>query len=73
MVSYPDVQKKAQEEIDRVIKGNRLPEYSDQKHLPYVQAIVREVIRWKPIVPLGLPHASNDDDIYKGFFIPKGK
>ncbi|KJA19119.1 hypothetical protein HYPSUDRAFT_44581 [Hypholoma sublateritium FD-334 SS-4] len=72
MVLYPDIQKKAQEEIDCITKGNRLPEYSDQIHLPYIQAIIREVIRWKPIVPLGLAHANNDDDIYKGYFIPKG-
>lgn len=73
MVLYPDIQKKAQEEIDRVTKGNRLPEYSDQINLPYIQAIIREVIRWKPIVPLGLAHANNDDDVYKGYFIPKGE
>ncbi|KAF8190471.1 cytochrome P450 [Pholiota molesta] len=67
MISFPDVQKKAQSEIDRVVGSDRLPNYSDQASLPYVTAVLREVIRWKPLVPLGLPHASKDDDIYQGF------
>jgi cytochrome P450 len=73
MISFPDVQKKAQSEIDRVVGSDRLPNYSDQASLPYVTAVLREVIRWKPLVPLGLPHASKDDDIYQGYYIPKGK
>lgn len=43
MVLYPEVQIKAQAEIDRVTEGTRLPEYDDQKSLPYMQAVIREV------------------------------
>ncbi|KAF8174065.1 cytochrome P450 [Pholiota molesta] len=71
MISFPDVQKKAQSEIDHVVGNDRLPNYDDQSSLPYVTAILREVVRWKPMVPLGLPHASKDDDIYQGYYIPK--
>ncbi|KAF8174079.1 cytochrome P450 [Pholiota molesta] len=71
MITFPDIQKKAQSEIDRVIGGDRLPNYDDQLSLPYVTAVLREVVRWKPLVPLGLPHASKNDDIYQGYYIPK--
>ena len=53
MTLYPDVQRKAQEEIDRVVGNSRLPDYSDQDELPYVQAVLKEVLRWHPVTPLG--------------------
>jgi len=52
MVNYPDVQRRAQEELDRVLQG-RLPQLSDEADLPYISAIVKETTRWKPVVPLG--------------------
>ncbi len=73
MASYPEIQRKAQEEVDRVTGGQRLPEFDDRIHMPYTQAIVREVLRWRPLFPLGLPHASMEDDVYNGYFIPKGE
>ncbi|KAF8872239.1 cytochrome P450 [Infundibulicybe gibba] len=72
MATHPDVQRKAQDELDAVIGNDRLPELGDRSSLPYVEAIYRELMRWQPVVPLGVPHTSNTDDIYKGFFIPKG-
>ncbi|KJA23110.1 hypothetical protein HYPSUDRAFT_602382 [Hypholoma sublateritium FD-334 SS-4] len=72
MASFPEIQKKAQEEVDRVTGGQRLPEYDDRAHLPYTEAIIREVLRWRPLFPLGLPHASMEDDVYSGYYIPKG-
>ena len=72
MILYPDVQKRAQEEVDRVTGCKRLPEYEDQESMPYIKALVREVVRWKPLLPLGLAHANNKSDTYKGYFIPKG-
>lgn len=53
MAKYPHVQKRAQEEIDRVVGNERLPLLQDRQHLPYVDAIMSEVLRWKPAVPLG--------------------
>lgn len=53
MVLYPEVFKKAQEELDRVVGQYRLPEFSDQDDLPYISAIVKESLRWNPVVPTG--------------------
>ena len=54
MTLHPAVQLKAQSELDRIVGRNRLPEFSDRPHLPYIEAILKEVLRWKPLVPLGM-------------------
>ncbi|KJA29517.1 hypothetical protein HYPSUDRAFT_33010 [Hypholoma sublateritium FD-334 SS-4] len=72
MAKYPEVQSKAQTEIDQVIGSTRLPEFDDRSALPYLEAIYREVMRWSQSLPLGVPHALTEDDYYKGYFIPKG-
>lgn len=72
MVLCPDVQKRAQAELDSVIGRDRLPTFEDRASLPYIDAIVRETFRWQPVVPLGVPHAASCDDVYDDYFIPKG-
>lgn len=72
MVMFPDVLRKAQEEIDRVIGTDRLPQSSDQDRLPYIQCLVREAYRWVPALPMGLPHVMTEDVMYDGNLIPKG-
>ncbi|KAH9162257.1 cytochrome P450, partial [Lactarius sanguifluus] len=72
MTLYPEVQRKAQAEIDRVIGTLRLPDFSDQDALPYVQAVFKEVLRWHPVTPLGVPHKVMVSDIYEGYYIPAG-
>ncbi|OCB88748.1 cytochrome P450 [Sanghuangporus baumii] len=72
MTMYPEIQRKAQEEIDRVVGSDRIPGFEDRDNLPYVDAVVKEVLRWHPIGPMGLPHTSTEDDVYEGYFIPKG-
>lgn len=52
MVLHPEVQKKAQAEIDQVVGRDRLPVYSDRSRLPYVDAVMKEVLRWHPPVPM---------------------
>ncbi|EUC60772.1 cytochrome P450 family protein [Rhizoctonia solani AG-3 Rhs1AP] len=71
MAMHPEIQARAQAEIDAVI-GTRLPEIADQSSLPYVRRIVKEVFRWRMVLPLALPHACIQDDTYKGYHIPKG-
>ncbi|KZS88711.1 cytochrome P450 [Sistotremastrum niveocremeum HHB9708] len=71
MTLNPDVQSRAQEEIDRVVGRNRLPTISDRYKLPFVEALLKEVLRWHPSAPLCLPHRVLRDDIYEGMFIPK--
>ncbi|OJT08570.1 O-methylsterigmatocystin oxidoreductase [Trametes pubescens] len=72
MAMYPDVQRKAQGELDRVVGRTRLPDFEDRNNLPYVNAIVKELTRWNVVAPMGLPHAALEDDEYNGYFIPKG-
>jgi len=69
---HPDIQTKAQEELDAVTGKERLPTFEDRPQLPFVDAVCKELQRWRPSVPLGVPHATTEDDVYKGFFIPKG-
>ncbi|CAA7263055.1 unnamed protein product [Cyclocybe aegerita] len=72
MAISPDVQKKAQAEIDRVVGTNRLPDFTDRPSLPYIEAIYREVMRFCPPLPIGLMHTLAEDDVCGGYFIPKG-
>ncbi|KZV64301.1 cytochrome P450 [Peniophora sp. CONT] len=72
MLVYPDVQKRAQRELDVVVGRARTPTFADMPHLPYISAMVKEVVRWGPLAPLGVPHRSTEDDVYEGYFIPKG-
>lgn len=53
-MTHPDIQKKAQNELHTVIGERRLPMLNDRPNLPYVEAIVKEVLRWQPVTPLGM-------------------
>ncbi len=72
MVTYPAVQARAHAELDEVVGRARPPTFADVPSLPYIHAMVKETLRWSPIAPLGVPHASTADDWYEGVFIPKG-
>ena len=54
MVLNPNAQKLAQAELDSVIGTDRLPDFTDEAVLPYVTALMKEVLRWRPAVPLGM-------------------
>lgn len=71
MTLFPEVQHKAQEELDRVVGTSRLPTYEDRQNLPYIDALMKEVLRWHPIVPMGLPHKTDQEDVINGYLIPK--
>ncbi|KIJ23887.1 hypothetical protein M422DRAFT_195388, partial [Sphaerobolus stellatus SS14] len=68
----PEVMRKAQQELDKVVGPNRLPEFADLPALPYIDAILKETLRWFPVVPSALPHATIADDFYEGYAIPAG-
>jgi cytochrome P450 len=72
MTLYPEVQRKAQAELDQIVGNSRLPDFSDEATLPYVQAVLKEVLRWHPVAPLGVPHRVIESDIYEGYYIPAG-
>lgn len=72
MASNPEVQQKAQAELDGVVGPHRLPEFADKDSLPYICALLKELLRWRSVLPMGIPHSSIQDDEYQGYFIPKG-
>ncbi|THU99931.1 cytochrome P450 [Dendrothele bispora CBS 962.96] len=72
LVCYPEIQKKAQAELDGVVGQGRLPDFGDRKGLPYIECILKETHRMWPSLPLGVDHYSISDDVYEGYFIPKG-
>ncbi|EDR09338.1 uncharacterized protein LACBIDRAFT_248749 [Laccaria bicolor S238N-H82] len=72
MAMYPEVLRKAQAEIDAVVGINRLPDFNDHPYLPYINAIIKEMMCWQLVLPLGFAHMATEDDEYDGYFIPKG-
>jgi cytochrome P450 len=73
MLLFPEVKKKAQDEIERVVGKDRLPTLEDEPALQYIRGCVKESLRWMPTTILGsVPHAVTRDDVYMGYKIPKG-
>ncbi|OJT11091.1 O-methylsterigmatocystin oxidoreductase [Trametes pubescens] len=72
MARERDVLRKAQEELDRVVGRERLPDFRDRESLPYVNAILEEVYRWNPPLPMAVPHRVTEDDRYREYDIPAG-
>ena len=76
MIAFPKVQRRAQVEIDAVVGRNlgrnRLPTFADAPRLPYVCAIIKEILRWRPGLPFGAPHVATEEDWYEGMYILKG-
>ncbi|KAJ8454431.1 hypothetical protein ONZ45_g19310 [Pleurotus djamor] len=71
MVLYPGVQEKVHAEMDRVLGPGILPTFADRVNLPYFEAVILEVLRWRPPTAIGVPHSVMRDDIYNDYFIPK--
>ncbi|KDQ07018.1 hypothetical protein BOTBODRAFT_39161 [Botryobasidium botryosum FD-172 SS1] len=72
MVLYPEVQKRAQAEIDRVVGKDRLPTFEDRAEMPYMDCVVKEILRWKVVSPLAIPHRAMEVDYFQDYWIPKG-
>ncbi len=68
MALFPDVAKKAQAEIDAVVGNDRLPTFADREHLPYVDALAKEVLRWNTVVPTGMRLTSSTNLRLKFYF-----
>ncbi|KAK7052824.1 hypothetical protein VNI00_004143 [Paramarasmius palmivorus] len=71
MICHPEIQRKGQEELDRVVGQDRLPTFDDKENLPYVYAIINEVMRYQPVNPAALAHLVSEEDEYNGYRIPK--
>ncbi|KAK7045037.1 cytochrome P450 [Favolaschia claudopus] len=73
MALYPEVQATAQAELDKVISAHgQVPQLSDRPSLPYIECVLREVLRWNPVTPLGVAHLLTEDDVYKGYNLAVG-
>lgn len=69
MVMHPDVQRRAQAEIDSVVGKDRLPTIEDKEDLPYIRSIVAEIFRWHTPGPLGMfPHSIYNRGVLDSFF-----
>ena len=79
MIRHPDVQHKAQAEVDLITGGCWIPGLNDRwvhgqegrAQFPYVECLVKELLRFNPVVPL-VPHSVLEDQVYGGYLIPKG-
>ncbi|KAF9468328.1 cytochrome P450 [Collybia nuda] len=72
MAKYPKVQEAIKKEIDQVVGGERLPTFQDRVNLPYVNATIKEALRWKAALPLGFARTVKNDDFFQGYYIPAG-
>lgn len=72
MTRHPEILKQAQKELDTVLGDARLPTFNDRPNLPYTEAVVKEVLRFHPVVPMSFAHVSTQADRYDCYSIPKG-
>ncbi|KAJ2934996.1 hypothetical protein H1R20_g2118, partial [Candolleomyces eurysporus] len=72
LLEYPEVLKKAQAQIDTVVKPGQLPDLEDEPSLPYITAIVNETLRWRDVAPIAIPHLLTAEDEYRGYRLPAG-
>ncbi|KAF8684901.1 cytochrome P450 family [Rhizoctonia solani] len=72
MAKHPEIQERAQKEIDAVVGADRLPTVADRPCLPFVERLMTEVVRWHPSAPFGAPHICTEENEYRGYRIPKG-
>uniref|UniRef100_W5M2Y9 Uncharacterized protein n=1 Tax=Lepisosteus oculatus TaxID=7918 RepID=W5M2Y9_LEPOC len=71
MAKYPHIQKKVQEEIEKVV-GTKQPRAEHRRSMPYTDAVIHEIQRLANVVPLNLPHMTAADVHFQGYFIKKG-
>ncbi|KZP07622.1 cytochrome P450 [Athelia psychrophila] len=72
LLNNPEALRKAREEIDREVGPHRMPTFDDEPKLPYLIACVKESLRVRPPIPLGMPHSLEQDDTWNGYHIPGG-
>jgi cytochrome P450 len=73
LVTHPETLEAAHAELDHVVGKQRMPTFEDEAQLPYIRALCKETLRWRPVAVLGgTPHATSEADTYEGYHIPKG-
>ncbi|XP_064113300.1 cytochrome P450 2L1-like isoform X1 [Macrobrachium nipponense] len=71
MAAFPDVQRKLQQEIDKVLQKDVLPTLEDRQSMPYTEAVVNEVLRKSSLTNIGVAHSAVKDTTLSGYRIPK--
>ncbi|XP_073442599.1 cytochrome P450 2K1-like [Dendrobates tinctorius] len=71
VMKYPEIQKKVQSEIDKVI-GSNAPQAIHRREMPYTEAVIHEIQRFGNLVPTNVPHATTQDVSFRGYLLPKG-
>jgi cytochrome P450 len=72
MIMYPEAQRRGREEIYRLLGSSRLPTFGDRENLPYIDAILKESMRWHPAIPIGGGRIMTRDEILDGYVLKKG-
>lgn len=72
MVQHPNVQAKAQAELDAIIGKGQLPTFGIEASLPYLAAVLKECMRWQPVAPIAVPRQLSVADEYRGYHLPVG-
>lgn len=71
MAAHPEVQKKVQSEIDNVVGRERMPSWDEHEKMPYTEAVIMELMRWRTIIPINILRYTLWDTTLNGYFIPK--
>ncbi|KAF2355077.1 Cytochrome P450 [Trinorchestia longiramus] len=71
MVMYPEVQAQVHRCLDEVVPNTRLPSLADRTQLPYVDAMLLDVMRLSSLAPIAIPHRATADVHFEGYTIPK--
>lgn len=72
LLNHPDAMRKGQHAVDTVCNGTRMPTFEDVQQMPYVRQIVKETLRWRPPILMGIPHVNLAEDKVGEFTIPAG-
>ena len=70
LANNPNIQNRLRAELDAAVPRGNLPSLNDQSKLPFVDATILEILRWKTLVPLALPHVTLSDTNVGEYFIP---
>lgn len=72
LANNPDIQSRLQQEMDSVVSRDRLPSLEDKSRLPFLEAVILEVFRYRTALPLSIPRKTLEDTKIGGFEIPAG-
>ncbi|XP_032080812.1 cytochrome P450 2J5-like [Thamnophis elegans] len=72
MATHLDIQDKVYKEMEEVFSPSHTICYEDRRKLPYTNAVIHEILRFRYSLLFGLPRKSVQDIHVNGFLLPKG-